>query len=66
MSLVIWMPAMFLLGIAGMAAVHPVFGSVRQNLKRQSEGARMIYITLILSAFLFVYLFTALVRPEWF
>ncbi|MBZ5658775.1 MAG: K(+)-transporting ATPase subunit F [Acidobacteriia bacterium] len=26
----------------------------------------MIYITLILSVFLFVYLFTALVRPEWF
>jgi len=26
----------------------------------------MIYLTAVVSAFLFVYLFTALVRPEWF
>ncbi|HBZ68463.1 MAG TPA: K(+)-transporting ATPase subunit F [Deltaproteobacteria bacterium] len=26
----------------------------------------MIYLTAAISAFLFVYLFTALVRPEWF
>ncbi|MGO9057974.1 MAG: K(+)-transporting ATPase subunit F [Candidatus Binataceae bacterium] len=26
----------------------------------------MIYVTAAVSAFLFVYLFTALIRPEWF
>jgi len=26
----------------------------------------MIYLTAAISAFLFVYLFTALIRPEWF
>jgi len=26
----------------------------------------MIYLTALISLFLFVYLFTALIRPEWF
>jgi len=26
----------------------------------------MIYVTAIVAAFLFVYLFAALIRPEWF
>jgi len=26
----------------------------------------MIYVTAIIALFLFVYLFTALIRPEWF
>jgi len=26
----------------------------------------MIYVTAAISVFLFVYLFTALIRPEWF
>jgi len=26
----------------------------------------MIYVTIIISAFLFVYLWVALIRPEWF
>jgi len=32
----------------------------------ESEGAPMIYVTGLIAALLFVYLSTALVRPEWF
>ena len=39
MSLAIWMPAMFLPGNCRHGAVHPVSGSVRQNLKRQFSGS---------------------------
>jgi K+-transporting ATPase KdpF subunit len=31
-----------------------------------SEEADMLLLTAAVSAFLFVYLFTALIRPEWF
>ena len=33
---------------------------------KRFEESEVIYLTAIISAFLFVYLFTALVRPEWF
>jgi K+-transporting ATPase KdpF subunit len=33
---------------------------------KRFEESEMIYLTAVISAFLFVYLFTALVRPEWF
>jgi K+-transporting ATPase KdpF subunit len=32
----------------------------------RSEGTTMIYLAAIIALFLFVYLFTALIRPEWF
>lgn len=32
----------------------------------ECEAKTMIYVTLAVSLFLFVYLFAALIRPEWF
>jgi K+-transporting ATPase KdpF subunit len=43
-------------------AVVLVHRRVRQNLKEPA----MIYLTAAVSLFLFVYLFAALIRPEWF
>jgi len=44
--------------------VPPVPGRLRKNIR--SEVATMIYVTAIIALFLFIYLFTALIRPEWF
>lgn len=44
--------------------VPPVPGRLRKNIR--SEATAMIYVTAIIVLFLFVYLFTALIRPEWF
>jgi K+-transporting ATPase KdpF subunit len=44
--------------------VFPVPGRMRKNIS--SEATTMIYVVAIVSLFLFVYLFTALIRPEWF
>jgi K+-transporting ATPase KdpF subunit len=44
--------------------VLPVPGRLRKNIR--SEATAMIYVTAIIVLFLFVYLFTALIRPEWF
>jgi K+-transporting ATPase KdpF subunit len=44
--------------------VFPVPGRLRKNIR--SEATTMIYVTAIIALFLFVYLFTALIRPEWF
>jgi K+-transporting ATPase KdpF subunit len=43
-------------------AVVPVYRRMRKNLK----DVTMIYLTAAVSLFLFVYLFAALIRPEWF
>jgi K+-transporting ATPase KdpF subunit len=42
----------------------PVPDRLRKNLK--DEVIFMIYLTAVISIFLFVYLVVALVRPEWF
>jgi K+-transporting ATPase KdpF subunit len=44
--------------------VSPVPGRLRKNIR--GEATAMIYVTAIIVLFLFVYLFTALIRPEWF
>ena len=41
-----------------------VHGSLRQNIKE--EMPTMIYLTVAVVVFLLVYLFVALIRPEWF
>jgi K+-transporting ATPase KdpF subunit len=33
---------------------------------KKSEVMTMIYVTIAISAFLFIYLWVALIRPEWF
>jgi len=38
--------------------------SVRKNIR--NEVQQMIYLTVVVAVFLFVYLCVALVRPEWF
>jgi len=40
----------------------PVRGGLREGLK----GARMIWLTVVVTVLLFVYLLAALLRPEWF
>jgi K+-transporting ATPase KdpF subunit len=44
--------------------VFPVPGQLRKNIR--SEATTMIYVAALIALFLFVYLFTALIRPEWF
>jgi len=39
---------------------------VHQRLREDLRRPAMIYLTAAVSLFLFVYLFTALIRPEWF
>jgi hypothetical protein len=39
---------------------------VRRRLRANLEEAAVIYLTALITALLFVYLGTALVRPEWF
>ena len=50
-------------GDGGHGALSPVPEGLRKDLK---GGWTMIYLTVGLVAFLFVYLFLALIRPEWF
>ena len=50
-------------GDGGHGALSPVPDGLRKDLK---GGWTMIYLTVGLVAFLFVYLFLALIRPEWF
>jgi K+-transporting ATPase KdpF subunit len=33
---------------------------------RKFEGITMLYVDAAVAAFLFIYLFAALIRPEWF
>ena len=60
MNLVVWLPAMFFLGLASMALfVAFVAACDRSEVQHDLRCRRS-------RAFLLVYLFTALVRPEWF
>ena len=45
---------------------HGALLFVLKSLREDLGGQAMIYITAVVAAFLLVYLFTALVRPEWF
>jgi K+-transporting ATPase KdpF subunit len=51
-----------LIGARRNAVVLSVHDRMRENLR----GKTMIYFTAVVAAFLFVYLFAALIRPEWF
>ena len=62
MNLAIWYPAMFVLGVVAMGTL-PRCSSMPA---KRSEEIRMLILTAAVSAFLFIYLFTALIRPEWF
>jgi len=46
-------------------AMLPIHESLRENLKGEAK-TMMIYLTVAVAAFLFVYLVVALIRPEWF
>jgi F subunit of K+-transporting ATPase (Potass_KdpF) len=61
MDLIIWLPALFALGIISIAACL-AFAEGCTDLKEVA----MIYLTALITALLFIYLGTALVRPEWF
>jgi K+-transporting ATPase KdpF subunit len=43
----------------------PFHESLRENLEDEPMSM-MIYLTVVVAAFLFVYLLVALIRPEWF
>jgi K+-transporting ATPase KdpF subunit len=51
-------------GGGGPGSLLPVPESLRKDLK--GENPMMLLCTMAIVAFLFVYLFVALVRPEWF
>ena len=64
MDLYFWIPAMVVLGLAVFALMFACICGVRQDLIR---GAMvMIWMTAAATVLLLVYLFAALVRPEWF
>ena len=44
--------------------VFPVPGRLRKNIR--SEATTMIYVAATIALLLFIYLFIALIRPEWF
>jgi F subunit of K+-transporting ATPase (Potass_KdpF) len=50
---------------AGRAEHRSVLGFHRR-LRADLKEAAMIYVTALITALLFIYLGTALVRPEWF
>ena len=62
MNLAFWLPAMFVLGVVAIGIVLSVSDRLRENLRR----GLMIYLTAAIAALLFIYLFVAMVRPEWF
>jgi K+-transporting ATPase KdpF subunit len=62
MQIEIWLPAMFLLGVLSMSACF-LFMKACENI---SIGTKMIFLTAVIALLLFIYLFVALVRPEWF
>jgi K+-transporting ATPase KdpF subunit len=39
---------------------------IRQSVRKNIKEGRMIYVAAIIAVFLLVYLFVALIRPEWF
>jgi K+-transporting ATPase KdpF subunit len=63
MLLEIWLPGLFLLGLSIDGTMPSVYGGLRKNLIRFFT---MIYLTAVVSLLLFIYLFVALIRPEWF
>ena len=62
MMLEIWLPGMFLLGLVSMGLCYLFLGLVKES----NSGWIMIYLTAVGSFLLFIYLFVALIRPEWF
>jgi K+-transporting ATPase KdpF subunit len=50
-------------GICPDGTVPAVFQSLRTHLRRHDM---LIYLTAAVAAFLFIYLLTAMIRPEWF
>jgi K+-transporting ATPase KdpF subunit len=58
----IWLPGMFLLGLVWMGLA---FSSCRLA-KESNRSLTMIFLTAVVSLLLFIYLFVALIRPEWF
>ena len=62
MIYVIWLPAMFVLELAAMG-ICLAFGPPAKSFE---EGITMTVVTILVTAAVLVYLFTALVRPEWF
>jgi F subunit of K+-transporting ATPase len=58
MNVAIWLPATFLLGLAGLGLCYSDASGFREVV--------LIYFTAIITALAFVYLVTAMIRPEWF
>ena len=48
------------------AGQHDRLLRVHRRVRENLRGAGMIYLTAAVSLFLFIYLFAALIRPEWF
>jgi hypothetical protein len=62
MTLSVWLPGLLALGLISIAACLAFAEGCVANL---GENA-MIYLTALITAGLFIYLGTALARPEWF
>jgi K+-transporting ATPase KdpF subunit len=58
----IWLSGMFLLGLVSMAVCILFMKACK---KIEGSGS-MTCLTAIVSLLLFIYLFVALIRPEWF
>ena len=60
----VWLPAMFLLGLAGFALM---FACIPLVTRCERDAMEMLtWLTAVVTVLLLVYLFAALVRPEWF
>ena len=61
----VWLPAMFLLGLATFALMFACVPRMRQSLKGHNMNI-LTWLTAAVTVLLLIYLFAALVRPEWF
>ena len=58
----LWIPGLFLLGFV----VDGIVRLISKSLRKKYREIFMIYVTVGVAGFLFVYLWVALIRPEWF
>ncbi len=65
MDLTVWLPAMILLGLAAFALMF-AFVSACDMYERKYDMGVLTWLTAVVTVLLLVYLFAALVRPEWF
>jgi hypothetical protein len=61
MNLLVWLPTTFLLGLVSFGLCFAFLRGCQKIYE-----VPMIYLTAMITALAFIYLLTAMIRPEWF